>query len=103
MIHLQQHLNMLGLRVKDRVTGITGVVTSVGFDLYGCIQAIVHPGIGQDGKPADSLWFDIQRLEVTDPTPVMPRPSFDWSPKDIAGGKKGPAERPGASAAPRRG
>lgn len=94
MINLKKHLDLLGMPVKDRVSGFVGVVTSVGFDLYGCIQAIVNPGTDSAGKPQDSHWFDVNRLEVTGDAPVMPRPEFDWSPQAISAGDKGPAEKP---------
>lgn len=60
----KEHLNLLGLRVRDRVSGFEGVVASVCFDLYGCIQAIVHPGLQSDGKLGDQSWFDVNRLEI---------------------------------------
>ena len=94
MVNLKRHLDLLGLRVRCRVTGFCGVVTSIGFDLYGCIQAIVHPGIDKEGKQGESQWFDVNRLEVTDPTPVMARPEFDWTPEAVSAGQKGPADRP---------
>ena len=93
-VNLQKHLDLLGMRVVDRVTGARGVVASITFDLYGCIQAVVNPGLGKDGKPMESAWFDVQRLEVTSNKPVMPRPEFEWTPKVVAAGWKGPAERP---------
>lgn len=94
MINLKKHLELLGCRVKDRVTGFTGVATSVTFDLYGCIQAIVNPGVNSDGKIGESMWFDVSRLEVLDAKPVMARPQFDWSPAAVSAGAKGPGERP---------
>lgn len=94
MIHLQKHLDLLGHRVTDRVTGFEGVVASVTFDLYGCIQAVVNPGLDKDGKLGEQQWFDVNRLDVLDLPPVMSRPEFDWSPASIAEGNKGPAERP---------
>ena len=98
MLNLKKHLDLLGLKVVDRITGFRGVVASVGFDLYGCVQAVVNPGTDKDGKIMDSIWFDVGRLQVTDGEPVMPRPDFDYeSPegkKALADGKKGPAERP---------
>lgn len=93
-VDVTKHLNFLGLRVEDRVTGFKGVVSTVGFDLYGCIQAVVNPGTDADGKLRDSQWFDIGRLRVCDEAPVMPRPTFEWTPQAIADGRKGPAERP---------
>ena len=93
-VNLLQHLQLLGLRVEDRVTGFKGVVASVTFDLYGCIQGIVNPGTGNDGKLMDSQWFDVNRLRVLDPKPVMERPHFEWTPEATSAGRKGPAERP---------
>jgi hypothetical protein len=89
---IKKHLNLLGLKVKDKVTGFTGIVTSVSFDLYGCIQAIVNPGMDEDGKQKDSHYFDINRLEVKSNKPVMNVPNFDHG--AIANGEKGPAEKP---------
>lgn len=94
MINLKTHIDLLGLRVRDRVTGLSGVVASVTFDLYGCIQAIVNPGMDKDGKLQETQWFDVNRLEVLDSQPVMNRPQFDWSPKAVSEGLKGPGERP---------
>lgn len=92
MINIKKHIEKLGLKVEDKVTGVAGVITSVGFDLYGCVQAVVSPGLKADGTIADPLWFDIGRLRVISETPVMEQPNFDFGP--IAEGKKGPAEKP---------
>lgn len=85
------HLDLLGLKVKDRVTGFKGVVTSLSFDLYGCIQAIVTPQANSKGDKADSEWFDVTRLEVTDDKPVMALPDFERG--YIATGKKGASNK----------
>lgn len=92
MIHVRQHLNILGYKVKDRVTGFTGVASSVGFDLYGCVQVIVNPGLNNEGKLGEQCWFDIGRLEITSKTPVMAIPNYEFG--YVAEGKKGPAEKP---------
>lgn len=97
MDYMKQHMSKLGLRVKDRVTGFTGVVTSISFDLYGCIQAVVNPGLGQDGKPQESTWFDMNRLAVLDTEPVMQLPNFDFGRQ--AEGNSGPAEKPASGKA----
>lgn len=96
-MNLNQHLNLLGLKAKDRVTGFTGVISSVTFDLYGCVQAIVNPGVGADGKPGESHWFDVSRLEVLDPAPVMSRPKYEWTPEVVSAGGKGAGERPSSN------
>ncbi len=92
MINIKKHMELLGLRVIDLVSGFTGVVTAISFDLYGCIQAIVNPGIDKDGKPQETRWFDVARLKVADEKPVMEIPDFDYGP--IAEGRHGPSEKP---------
>jgi hypothetical protein len=76
---MKEHMKLLGLTVKDCVTGFSGVVTTVGFDLYGCVQAVVTP-VAQDSKLEESRWFDTNRLEVTNETPVMEVPDFQTVP-----------------------
>lgn len=95
MIYVKKHISLLGKRVKDKVTGKKGVVSSVAFDLYGCIQAIVNPGLNKDGKLEESLWFDVSRLQVLSEKPVMEIPNYDFGPQ--AEGLKGAAERPSFS------
>jgi hypothetical protein len=72
-----KYINMLGLKVTDRVTGFTGIVSSVCFDLYGCVQLTVNPGLDKDGKQKDSLWYDYNRLKIICKKPVMDQPEFD--------------------------
>lgn len=78
------------MKVEDRVTGFKGVVASVSFDLYGCIQAVVNPGMDKSGKLGDSNWFDVNRLKVISKSPVMPVPAFALEEE------KGPSEKPNA-------
>ncbi len=92
MVNVKKHLSILGKKVECKVTNFKGVATSVGFDLYGCVQIIVNPGIDATGKPGDSHWFDIGRLNIVDDTPVMSVPDFEFGP--AAEGRKGPAEKP---------
>ncbi len=89
---IRSHLSLLGHRVRDSVTRAEGIVTSISFDLFGCVQAIVNPGLDKDGKQKDSHWFDVNRLEVISKKPVMPVPDFING--AIAEGLKGPAEKP---------
>ena len=92
---MKEHMKLLGLRVEDKVTGAEGVVTSISFDLYGCIQGLVNPGLDEGGKPGDHLWYDVARLTITDPTPVMEVPDFnEQTTKAVAEGRKGPADKP---------
>jgi len=47
---IKKHLDLLGHKVKDKVSDFQGVVISMSFDLYGCIQADVRP-VGQLHNP----------------------------------------------------
>lgn len=81
-------MHLLGLKVRDRVTGFEGVVASVCYDLYGCIQAVVSPAV-KDGELKDGRWFDVKRLEVLDTVPVMELPDFAVSsPKPVIGAQE---------------
>lgn len=74
---MKKYLDILGHKVSDKVTGFNGVAVSVSFDLYGCIQVVVNPGLSSDGKPMDSHWFDFNRLQIVDLNPVMKRPDYE--------------------------
>lgn len=55
----------LGDRVKDKVSGLTGIATSVTIWLHGCVRVGVQPeGRTKDGKPRESFHFDEPQLEV---------------------------------------
>jgi len=90
---IDSHIDLLGKTVKDKVTGFKGTVSSVSFDLYGCIQAIITPDVNKDGVVRDSHWYDVSRLEVLEKEKrVMAVP--EYSNGYVAQGKKGGAEKP---------
>lgn len=91
------YLELLGLKVRDRVTGFTGIVESISWDLYGCIQAVVRPPIDDKGAMPDGKWLDVLRLEVLDRSPVMEIPGGFVSYGNAPVAKSdphGPAEKP---------
>jgi len=51
----------LGTKVKDLVTGLTGIATSRLEYLNGCVQIAVSP-LANEGKVPDSVWIDHQQL-----------------------------------------
>ena len=67
---MNSYLELLGKRVRDRVTRMEGTATSVSFDLYGCVQVVISPGMNEkDGKLGDGAWFDWKRIEILDHKP----------------------------------
>jgi hypothetical protein len=57
----------LGDRVKDRVTGFTGIVIARSEYLHGCRRVGVQSEKLEDGKPKDPQWFDEPQVEVIKP------------------------------------
>ena len=72
---MEEHLKLLGFIVQDKVTKFEGVIVSISFDLFGCIQAVVQPKI-KDGNTPECRWFDLKRLKPLSKCPVMEIPSF---------------------------
>lgn len=95
MLTVKEIINLLGRKATDKVTGQKGVITSVCFDLYGCTQAIINPGVMPDGKLGEICWFDISRLEVADDR-VMRTPEFRFAdaPVTTKAREKGPESKP---------
>lgn len=89
---IKKHLNKLGLKVEDRITGFIGVVSSISFDLYGCVQGLVTPHVNEEVKTNGSRWLDLNRLRIINEKSVMELPNFDYGP--AAEGKQGPAAKP---------
>jgi hypothetical protein len=57
----------LGDKVKDRITGFTGIVVARTDWLYGCVRFVVQPQTMHDGKPVEPLSFDEDSLEMQEP------------------------------------
>lgn len=74
--HILGFLELMGLPAKDRITGFDGTITSIDFNLYGCVHATVHPTVDKDGKEREGRWFDVSRLEITGDTRIMAVPDF---------------------------
>jgi hypothetical protein len=92
--NMKDFLDLLGLPVEDKVTKFKGVVTSVSFDVYGCVQCIVQPAVSKDNKPSDSHWFDWKRLTVTSKKHALKPMPFD---NMTVGQERGPAAKPAQS------
>ena len=67
----------LGDRVKDIITGLSGIVFGVTNWLYGCRRIAVLPEASKDGKPADLFTIDEPQLKILKKGVVKP-------PKDAA-------------------
>jgi hypothetical protein len=62
----------LGSKVRDSITGFTGIAVSRTEHLFGCVRVSIEPQECKDGKPVDICWFDEQRVELVEETkPVV--------------------------------
>jgi hypothetical protein len=91
-IDVDQIIDMLGYTYKDKITGLTGPVVSVCFDLYGCVQATIHRGIGKNGEALESYWYDVQRLEKQTKPRLMEKPYYNKITPETY--DRGPADKP---------
>jgi hypothetical protein len=74
----EKSIDLLGCKVKDKISGRSGIVTSICFDLYGCIQAVFDTGkVGTDGKQITVGWIDVNRLEIKSQKRIMKLPDFE--------------------------
>lgn len=53
----------LGVKGKDKITGLEGIITGRAQYLYGCDQYCINAP-AKEGKLGDSQWFDEGRIEV---------------------------------------
>lgn len=88
----ERHIELLGYRAKDKVTGYAGVIDSVCFDAYGCIQISLRPPMNKDGELPNGCWFDVTRLEIDTKKRVIEMPNFYQG--YVAEGRKGASVKP---------
>lgn len=88
----RKHIELLGYKGEDKITGFKGVIDSVCFDLYGCVQVSLKPPIDKDSKIPDSFWFDVTRIDINTKKRIVPLPNFYEG--YVAEGEKGPADKP---------
>jgi hypothetical protein len=63
----------LGDKVKDVVTGLTGIAVAKTHYLQGCARFAVQPQDLKDGRPVEVYWVDEPQLEVVEAGVVKPK------------------------------
>ena len=92
----RKHIDLLGFNAEDKITGFKGVIDSVCFDLYGCIQVSLKPPIDKEGRIPETYWFDVTRVKINTGKRIVEMPNFYEG--YVAEGKKGPADKPTSKA-----
>lgn len=54
----------LGMRAKDKITGLSGIVVAITRWLNGCVRVTLQPEKLDSGKVRDSHTFDVEQVEV---------------------------------------
>ena len=89
---IQESLDLLGTMQQDVVSGIEGMVSSVSFDAYGCVQAVLSRKANKKtGDIPDGRWVDVKRLRDLGKDRIMVMPDFN---KMDFGAEPGPADKP---------
>ncbi len=70
----------LGDRVRDRISGLKGIVTGRHEYLYGCIRFSVTPETAKDGKPGETAVFDEAQLVLLKPRVLEPYQAASQAP-----------------------
>jgi hypothetical protein len=91
MKDIKDYVELLGRRAKDKVTGFSGTLESISFDLYGCIQFVIVPDV-KDGVANDGRWFDANRISLVGVKKAMETPGFKTG--YALDHDKGPANKP---------
>jgi len=54
----------LGDKARDKITGFCGIVIAITDWLNGCRRVTVQPQELKDGRPIESVTFDVEQLEI---------------------------------------
>ena len=71
----------LGQKVKDKVTGFTGIAVAKCKFLNGCVQFHISPPVDKDGNERKDQWIDAAQLEIID-NGILSEPKPKSEPKN---------------------
>jgi hypothetical protein len=60
---------ILGRKVRDKITGFTGIAVAYTMWLTGCARVSVQPPVDKDGKVPDMGSFDESSLDIVEDEP----------------------------------
>lgn len=73
---MNDFLNDLGYQGEDCITGFKGIVSSVCFDVYGCVQYCLVSKVDKNGEHK-SMWCDAKRVTTNKKKRVMTPPLYE--------------------------
>lgn len=83
----------LGDKVKDKITGIEGIIVAITEWLYGCRRVCIQPQIIKDGKPVDNCTIDEPQAELIEKKFINDGEDKKENPKRSYGDRENVGER----------
>jgi hypothetical protein len=80
----------LGSRVRDRISGFSGIVVARAIWLNGCTRVGIQSEVLCEGKPLEPQWFDEPQVDVVPEQPAE-SPSAPAAPRPGGGPRRDPA------------
>jgi hypothetical protein len=74
----------LGDKVKDTITGFTGIAVARTEWISGCARIVIQPSVGKEGKLEESQSFDEPLVEVIKPKKIKSQDHFTGGPRPTA-------------------
>jgi hypothetical protein len=83
----------LGSKVRDKITGLTGIAVGRTEWLHGCARISVQPQELKDGKPCEISSYDEPQIEVLDDEHILTkgRSTATGGPRDEAKQREAPS------------
>ena len=60
------HAVKMGSKVKDRISGFSGIATAIAVTIHGVQHVAIEPDKCHEGKPVKACWFNAQRIELVE-------------------------------------
>jgi hypothetical protein len=90
-----------GDKVKDRISGLVGIVGTRADHLFGCNRYWVEPQELKDGKPVEGRWFDEDAIEIVEAGVIKAKRYrvYEEEPQAVQPLRRagGPADQPSSS------
>ena len=84
----------LGDRVKDKISGLSGIVFGVTDWLYACRRIVVQPEDSKDGKPIETFCVDEPQLTILKKAVIVPPKAAAPKQEKTGGMRDDPGRRP---------
>ena len=72
---------MLGDKVRDQISGFTGIAVAITYWLNGCVRITIAPQKLADGRVVDSMTFDQEQVEIIKPAAMSAPTSVHGGPR----------------------